>query len=292
MSSRKKGLLYQLKRGSTSLFVCAVVLLPLFSVGWWFKYLFIHNDPRRATALPQFVHRSIDTNTPPKLFQEPLISVTFDDGWESVYTMAMPLLQKYGIRNTQYLISSTTDDIHYLSKDQIKQLINNGYEIGCHTVSHADLVSLSDKELWDELNGCKTAFEKDYHITTTNFASPYGRYNSHTLSVIRQLYSSQRNTDGDITDGVNGLDVNVKSSFDRYNIIGVTLERDTPLWQIKAAVDYTIKHNGWLVLNYHQIDSGSSEYGLQPKNLEKQLSYVSKSPVRIVTMDEVIRTLK
>jgi peptidoglycan/xylan/chitin deacetylase (PgdA/CDA1 family) len=53
------------------------------------------------------------------LFGQPLLSVTFDDGWESVYTQAMPILQRDGIRTTQYVLSGTEKDPLYMSWAQI-----------------------------------------------------------------------------------------------------------------------------------------------------------------------------
>lgn len=292
MSSRKNGLLNKFKRGLTSLFVCFVVLIPLLSLGWWFKYAFVHNDPRKASALPAFVKRPIDSSAPPKLFKEPLISVTFDDGWESVYTVAAPILQENGIHTTQYIISSTEKNKDYLNMAQVKALYDAGNEVACHTVTHPDLTSLSDKDLQKELEGCKEHMEKVYGVTPISFASPYGRYDDRTISAIQKVYGSQRNTNGDISNGINGYDVNLSSNFSPYNIIGVTIRSDTPLSQIKQAVDYTIKHKGWLVLNYHQVDEGSSIYGLDSGSLSQQLSFVSAEKVRIVTVAQVINSLK
>lgn len=291
MGGRKNGLPNKIKRGLASLFVCAVVLFPLVSLGWWFKYVFIHNDPRHATPLSKFIPRKIDTNTPPKLFKEPLLSVTFDDGWESVYTVAAPILQRTGIHTTQYLISSTIKDKNYLSVSQIKNLNAAGNEIGCHTVTHPDLTSLSDKDLFNELSGCKEALQKEYGITPIDFASPYGRYDSRTLAAIKGIYLSQRNTNGDISNGIDGHDVNLKDKFDPYNIIGVTVRSDTPLSEIKVALDYTIAHNGWLVLNYHQVEDNASAYGLDSESLNNQLSYISGTQVKIVTVGQVINSL-
>ncbi|HEX5456696.1 MAG TPA: polysaccharide deacetylase family protein [Candidatus Saccharimonadales bacterium] len=290
MSSHRR-LLSKLKRGLASLFVCLVVLIPLFSLGWWVKYVFIHTDTRKAYALPKFQPRKVD-DSPPELFKEPLISVTFDDGWESVYTVAAPLLQKYGIHTTQYIISSTYKQKNYLSQSQIDSLLASGHEIGCHTVTHPDLTSLSDSDLWQELNGCKTTLEKEYHIVPLDFASPYGRFNKRTISEIKKVFVTHRNTEGDFIDGIDNYDINLKQTFDRYNIISITVRRDTPISQLKQVVDYTVKHKGWLVFDYHQVDEGSSVYGLDKKSLGKQLAYLSSTPVKIVTIQQVLNTLK
>lgn len=290
MSRSKKGLLHKTKRGVTSLFVCVVVLLPVISVGWWFKYLHSGGE-RKATPLPAFAQRKVDSNSPPKLFQEPLISVTFDDGWESIYTVAAPLLQKNGIHSTQYLISSTTPDPGYMSAKQIKALRDSGDEIACHSVTHPDLTTLPDDKLAYELNDCKSNLQRQYGITPLSFASPYGHFNDHTIAAIKKSYTSHRDTNGDISNGIDEFDVNIKDKFNQYDIIAVTVRRDTPIWQLRQAVDYTIAHKGWLVLNYHQIDEGPSKFGLDPAVMSEQLSYLSSTPVRIVTVGQVISAM-
>jgi len=242
--------------------------------------------------LPAFAQRKADSNAPIKPFDEPLITVTFDDGWESIYSVAMPIMQKNGVHSTQYILSATGDNQEYMSSKQIKMIRDSGDEITCHGATHIDLTVASNKDLLKELTDCKQDLQKEYGVTPQAFASPYGRSNTQTISAIKGLYTSHRNTDGDISNGVDEFDVNTKAKFNRYDIIAVTVRRDTPLWQIEQAINYTIANNGWLVLNYHQIDDGPSEFGLDQKTLENQIHYISGSPVRIVTMSQVINAMQ
>ncbi len=74
--------------------------------------------------------------------------------------------------------------------------------------------------------------------------------------------------------------------------MAVTLRSDTTVAQLQAAIDYTVKNNGWLVLNYHQIDDkGNSQFALTDKLLEEQLQAINKAPVRIVTMGQALDAL-
>src|SRR5690606_1721656 len=102
------------------------------------------NDKRRATPLANMQTRAIDAgNAPIKPFGEPIITVTFDDGWESIYTDAMPLLQKYGIPTTQYVLSDEERNPLYLTFDQIHAMDRAGHEIACHGGDHTDLTILT-----------------------------------------------------------------------------------------------------------------------------------------------------
>ncbi len=289
------GPLHAIKRGMTSLFVCAVVLLPLILVGIQIKGFVSPNDPRSDKALTAMQVRSIDRGSAPlKPFDEPLISVTFDDGDETVYTLSMPLLQKYGIPTTQYVLSGVEKDTNYLSFNQIKAIKAAGHEIACHSIDHPDLTTLSASGLTTQLTGCKTSLEKLIGSPVKEFAAPYGSNNDQTIAAIKQNFRSSRNTDGDIVTNVaDDQDINTRANFRRYDIVAVTLRSDTSVAQLQAAIDYAVKNNGWLVLNYHQIDDeGNSQFALSDKLLEDQLRAISKAPARIVTMGQALDALE
>lgn len=292
--SKGSSPLQTIKRGIASLFVCTVVLLPLILTGTqiasWFG---IGRDKRPNEPLTAMQIRAIDKSAGPiKPFEQPLITVTFDDGWETIYTEAFPLLQKYGIPTTQYVLSGTSKDINYMSFQQMVNASKAGHDIQCHSIDHSNLTLLSQQDLTKQLTTCKADIDKRVGVNVTDFASPYGASNATTLAAIQQTYRSHRNTNGDIsTNEVNEYDVNIKSNFNRYNIIAVTIRRETTIEQLQAAIDYTIKNNGWLVLNYHQIDDGPSQFGLDSAILERQFQVINKANARIVTMDQVLDTM-
>ncbi len=281
-----------IKRGLASLFVCAIILgLPLLSLKQWHTDAGLIRGGNKATALPTFQERAVDKNsTSPQLFDEPLISITFDDGWESTYTTAAPLLMRYGIHSTQYLISGVINYPAYLSLDQVKALHANGQEIACHTVSHPDLTTLTDANLNYQLSGCQQYFSK-YFGNVTDFAAPYGHTNPKVIGSISQYFQSERNSNGDITNGISDADVNLPSSFDPHNIIGAAIRDNTTVDQIKQAVNYTIAHKGWLVLVYHQAGDDGSKFSLNSQKLAEQFAYLSSTPVRIATVNQVISAL-
>ncbi len=296
---------HALKRGLASLFVCLFIFIPIvLTINQWTSVFGLHfsvssllhksNDSRNATPLPAMQTRAIDANNPSiKPFQQPLVTVTFDDGWESVYTQAAPLLQKYGIPTTQYVLSGEEANKGYMTFDQIKALQQAGHDIGCHTQTHPDLTTLNATDLASQLTGCKSVLESKLGIPINDFASPYGSANPTTIAAIQKVFRSQRNTNGDITTNqADDQDINTAANFNRYNIVAVTIRNDTTEAEINTAIDYTVKHNGWLVLTYHDIDNTNSTFTLDSKSLDMQLAAISKAPVRIVTMGQTLDALK
>lgn len=279
------------KRSIVAFLVCLVVALPLFFTVFQWGKIARGDTTRKATALPAMVRRQQDVAAAPQLFKEPLISITFDDGWKSIYTVATPLLQQYGIHSTQYILSGTEQYPGYMSWSQVDNVKKAGHEIACHSISHPDLTTIEDTELERQLQGCQTDMSQRLGAPITNFASPYGSYNAHTIDAIKKVYKSQRNINGVIADGISDADVNLPSNFDRYNIIGVTIRRETTIAELQQLVAYTAARNGWLVLVYHQADDGPSQYGIDPTAMKKQLAYLSGTPMRIVTIGQVINAL-
>lgn len=282
-----------LKQGFASVVVCGIILvLPILGLKQW-RSAFGLLSTNKVSALPSFRQRPIDnTKKAPELFKEPLISITFDDGWETTYTVAAPLLAQNGIHSTQYIVTGLLDDPAYLSLDQVRSLQKNGQQIACHTVTHPDLTKLSTTDLNYQLKGCRQYFIQKDLGDTKDFAAPYGHTNPTVLGSIAQTYRSERNTNGDLSNGVSDADINLPSNFDPHNIIGVTIHDTTTIAQLQQAVDYAAANNGWLVLTYHQSEERGSKFSLSGDSLRKQLSYLSSQPVRIVTVGQVMDSLE
>jgi peptidoglycan/xylan/chitin deacetylase (PgdA/CDA1 family) len=287
MAKKKLQLRQRLAQTLISVFVLAVVLLPVLLTARWVADIAGTNDPRKVTHIAPFETRQADeSNTVLKPFEQPIITITFDDGWETVYTQALPVLQKYGFHSTQYVITGTLDDHGYMSEAQLKSMKASGHEIAAHTVTHPDLTTLTDSQLDKELKDSKDIIGKDFG-TTQDFTSPYGAYNAHTLQEIGKFYRSQKNAEGDPS--ANELEsINVKSSFSALNIKSYSVRDSTTIYDLQKLVEDAQKHNGWLVLTYHQIDYSKENYSVNPQEFEKQIKYLSSLNVRSAPMGQVL----
>ncbi len=291
-TSKNTRLRTKLRQGISSFIVIAIVLVvPIFSL-YEFGHTFTSHDTRSNISLAAMKQRPADNTTlPAQLFQEPLVTVTFDDGFESIYKSALPLLQKYGIHSTQYIVAGNTHDQNYVSWDQVGQIQQAGHEIACHTMTHADLTTLNDSDLEYQVHQCKVELGNRFGIID-DFASPYGAQNAKTIGVISKYFDSQRNTNGDPTNGVSDADVNIADNFNRFDIIGVTVHNDTTIDELQKLIMYAKATNGWLVLTYHQADEGGSQYAVDATKLEQQFKYLSSTNVRIVTLHDALASTR
>lgn len=293
---RKKRLAHTMRTVLVSVLVVAFFALPAFMTVRWVKTIvFGPDDPRKATPVAPLQVRPYDKqHAAIKPFDEPIVSITFDDGWENIYSKAVPILQEEGFLTTQYLIGGVFNNPLYMSVAQVKTMQKAGHEIGSHSMTHSNLTMLADANLRWELSETRTVLEKNFGATVKDFASPLGAANSHTLEAIAQAYRSHRNTKGDPKIAVNELDVNIKDKWDLYNINAYSVRTTTTLEDIQKLVDYAVANNGWLVLVYHQVDENvelnGEEFGVTPDELRQQLEVVSSRPIRSATVGQVLDT--
>lgn len=119
---------------------------------------------------------------------EKSIVLTFDDGWRGVYTSAFPILKRYGLPFTLYLITSHYQEKEaYLTKKQIQEMLDSGLcELGNHTVHHPMLGLMNKSDMEKEIKDANASLKQDFGVTPQTFAYPGGSYNKLTLEVLEE----------------------------------------------------------------------------------------------------------
>jgi peptidoglycan/xylan/chitin deacetylase (PgdA/CDA1 family) len=109
--------------------------------------------------------------------------ITLDDGWNSQYYVAWPILKEFNYPFTLFIY---TDYIEKGGKSmtwaQLEEMRDAGVEIEAHTVSHHDLRHAprgQDYTSWlhNEVYTCKQILEDKLAIKVVAFAFPYGFHN-------------------------------------------------------------------------------------------------------------------
>ena len=128
------------------------------------------------------------------------ITITFDDAYEGIFTFARKILNKSSIKRkivfpiVDYIGKyNNWDSSLYLNKykhlsiDQIKILVNEGWEIGSHTCTHRYLGKLKSDEIINELSISKQKLEEIINNEVTSFAPPYGIIDKRVLEISKSL---------------------------------------------------------------------------------------------------------
>lgn len=134
--------------------------------------------------------RDIDANNLP---EKPII-LTFDDGYDNFYSSAYPLLKERNMTAVVYVISGFNKD-GYLTSEQIKELSDDGIEIGSHTTSHPNLTAITPEKALVEVIQSKNNLEKISNQPVISFCYPAGKYNEEIIKKVEQNYKYAVTTD-------------------------------------------------------------------------------------------------
>ena len=115
---------------------------------------------------------------------QPII-ITFDDGYEDNLLAALPIMQKYNMRSTLFIVSGLVGTPDYLSWQQIAGMQAGQTEIGSHTVSHISLGDCSPDEQRREVVDSKVILEQ--HVGPVKFfAYPFGQFTPITEKILEE----------------------------------------------------------------------------------------------------------
>jgi peptidoglycan/xylan/chitin deacetylase (PgdA/CDA1 family) len=119
--------------------------------------------------------------------------IHFDDAYDDTYTVAFPLLTKYGIPATVHVITGNVGAAGSCSVAQLQEMKAAGWTLDSHTVTHPDLTTKNEAEQITELKDSRDWLKArgfDYDL----FASPSGMSNATTLTLLDQYgYRIHRN---------------------------------------------------------------------------------------------------
>lgn len=222
--------------------------------------------------------------------EQTYVTLTFDDGWASVYENAYPILKKYNFPATLFVI---TDGISrwegFMSWDQVNVLEKQGgWEIGSHSHTHQFLTNLPPNEIEHELESSKKILEAK-GLSAVGFASPYGYFNEEILKMIKKYYKYHRNA---WQPGMHGF--NTLKNLDKYNISCILTYYDTSFEEIKWKIDKAILEKKWLVLGFHKVVKGRVEedYQVNSQLLEQMADYLKKKNVKVITISALLKKYK
>ncbi|MGB8012714.1 MAG: polysaccharide deacetylase family protein [Terriglobales bacterium] len=118
---------------------------------------------------------------------DPGVCITFDDGCETDLIAAAPVLCEFGFNATFYLTAGFLGTPGYLNAVQVRDLDAQGFQIGCHSMTHPYLSDLPEAELKREIGDAKLQIESIVGHPIEHFSCPGGRYDQRTLQMARRV---------------------------------------------------------------------------------------------------------
>lgn len=104
------------------------------------------------------------------------VIITFDDGNVDNYKNAFPLMKKHGFVGVLYVVGNYLDAENYLTGAQIREMLASGWELGSHTMNHADLLAAQPEQREFEIYYSRIFLEEQFNVSVSTLAYPGGKY--------------------------------------------------------------------------------------------------------------------
>ena len=157
------------------------------------KQIFFLRSQYLMTTVSDLLYRHYTNNE-----TKGLCAISFDDCFQSVFFSAIPILNKYNISSTCYAVVKYTGqslwgdrksgtwsenkspryniEFPIMGWAELKELVLQGHEIGCHTYSHPNLDQCPNDVLIHEMVTSKKILENKLNVVISSFAYPRGRF--------------------------------------------------------------------------------------------------------------------
>jgi peptidoglycan/xylan/chitin deacetylase (PgdA/CDA1 family) len=114
------------------------------------------------------------------------IVLTFDNGYRSQYTEALPVLRRMGwVADENIQLTGLPPSQGGLTNDEVKAMVDAGWELDTQGISHADLITLDAAQLRDQVGTSRTTIQRRYGVPVNWFCYPSGHYDATVITAVR-----------------------------------------------------------------------------------------------------------
>jgi len=253
------------------------------------------------------------------------LSITFDDGLESVYSIALPELENVGATATVFVISDLVGKRYQgrpvMTSQMLRSLVSKGWEIGSHTLTHPNLTELSDSQLMKEIKDSKKSLQDITSKKVVSLAYPFGAYDNRVKAIVARHYTFARSVSCYPPLRVNSLSPNLleltaMSTYERAFALPLHLfsnhianrisyrphTRNSPTNVINPSRKglearfvrkwiRKLRKNRWLILCFHNISTKTNptSYTIAVEEFREIAKIIVKN-AEVVNLGEVVET--
>jgi peptidoglycan/xylan/chitin deacetylase (PgdA/CDA1 family) len=114
------------------------------------------------------------------------VVVSFDNGYNSQYTQALPVLRQLGwVGDENLQLSGLPPSQGGLGQGQIRGLLAAGWELDTQGISHAALITLDAEQLHYQVSVARRTLQQRYHVPVNWFCYPSGQYDATVEAAVK-----------------------------------------------------------------------------------------------------------
>ncbi|MHA7272963.1 S-layer homology domain-containing protein [Arthrobacter sp. TMT4-20] len=236
------------------------------------------------------------------------VSLTFDDGYAD-QVEASRIMDRHNFKGTFYVSTGLIapeepvgdEPARFMTLSEIRELRDNGHEIGGHTVTHVELPTPDLAEMTREVCDDRTILT-NYGFKVTSFAFPYASTSTEAQQVAEDCgYNSARGLGGLQSPDVPGAigscencEFSETTPPDNPYLIKAPrqVENTWTLEDLKGTVTNAEADGGWVPLSFHHVNKSDSLIAIDPEIFETFIDWLAdraESGALVVrTVDQVI----
>jgi len=142
------------------------------------------SGPYSVLPLPEIVRRLKAGEALP----DRTVGISIDDAYRSVYDEAWPRFKAAGLPFTVFASTAHLDGgaASHMDWEQLGEMLKGGASVGNHTVSHLHMPKADAARNAREIELSQQRFDKEFGLTPTLFAYPYGEASTAVIDTVRK----------------------------------------------------------------------------------------------------------
>jgi peptidoglycan/xylan/chitin deacetylase (PgdA/CDA1 family) len=211
---------------------------------------------------------------------EPIVSFTFDDFPRSALHVGGAILNRHGAAGTYFacagLMGKTDATGEMFVEEDLRALVEQGHELGCHTCGHQDAMLTLPGAFERSIVANRSELARMCpEQNVRSFSYPKAEPNVGTKRAAAMHALCCRG--GGQSFNRHRADLNCLKSF------FIEQSREEPQ-RILSLIDENAAAPGWLIFSTHDVAERPSPYGCTPELFEKIVEHAASSGARLLTI--------
>jgi len=196
----------------------------------------------------------------------------FDDGWESVYSEAYEVMDKYGYTGSIPVIPSLIDEKEYMSYEQLSELYLKGWDLLNHSYSHKENTYENTNKLLQDFNRAREWMRNRYIGNSSDMVVlPYGEINPYLIGQLRDAGYRNVRTSSNII-------VLHKNDIEYYPVTTISLLTDVTANKVKEILAQRVSEPQIIIFILHKIGDRDNGSGMtySKENFEEIILFLNE----------------